>query len=122
MSGEVSVTTAKVTLVIDSADAAGNLLTRGAVRIIPSQRISDPADSVLVETAAVRVSFSGNCGTAPSVDLFPSDLIGPQSGGSPAWSYTAYYDGCPGNPQPWSFHLLSTGGATQRLSSLSALP
>lgn len=113
--------TAKVTLVIDSADAAGNLLTRGAVRIIPSQRISDPADSVLVETAAVRVQFSGNCGTAPSVNLFPSDLIGPQGVSAPDWSYTVYYDGCPGNPQPWSFHLLSTGGASQRLSSLTAL-
>jgi hypothetical protein len=113
-------TTSKVTLVIDSADATGTLLTRGAVRIIPSQRVSDTADGVLVETAAVRVQFTG-CGTAPSVDLFPSDLIGPQSGGSPEWSYTVYYDGCPGNPQPWSFHLLSTDGATQRLSSLTAL-
>lgn len=113
-------TTAKVTLTIDSADATGTLLTRGFARIRPSQRVSDPADSVLVETAAVRVQFT-SCGTAPSADLFPNDLIGPQSGGSPAWSYTVYYDGCPGNPQPWSFHLLSAGGAAQRLSGLTAL-
>lgn len=112
--------TAKVTLVIDSADAGGNLFTRGAVRIYPSQRISDTADGVLVETAAVRAQFSTD-GTAPAVDLFPNDLVGPQSGGTPAWQYTLYYDGCPGNPQPWSFRLLSADGTTQRLSSLTAI-
>jgi hypothetical protein len=109
-------TTAKVTLIIDSADATGTLLTRGAIRIIPSQRVSDTADGLLVETAAVRVPLTG-CGTAPSVSLFPNDLIGPQGVSAPDWSYAVQY----GNPQPWSFHLLSTSGASQRLSSLTAL-
>jgi hypothetical protein len=113
-------TTAKVTLIIDSADATGTLLTRGAIRIIPSQRVSDTADGLLVETAAVRVPLTG-CGTAPSVSLFPNDLIGPQGVSAPDWSYAVQYENCPGNPQPWSFHLLSTSGASQRLSSLTAL-
>lgn len=112
-------TTSKVTLVIDSADAGGNLFTRGSVRIYPSQRIADAADGVLIEPAAVRAQFSSN--GAPSVDLFPCDLIGPQAAGVPAWQYTVYYDGCPGNPTSWSFRLLSADGATQRLSSLTAI-
>lgn len=115
-------TTQKVTLVIDCASADGTPFTRGAVRVLPSfTRLGDPADQVLIEQAPARVSFAG-CTTAPSVDLFPNDLIGPQGVSAPAWSYTVYYDGCPGNPQPWSFQLLSTGGTVQRLSSLAQSP
>lgn len=112
-------TTTKVTLVIDSATADGNPFTCGSARIFPSQRISSTADGLLVEIAPVRARFS-RCGP-PSVELFPCDLIGPQAGGIPAWSYTVYYDATPGPPSSWSFRLLSTDGATQRLSSLTAL-
>lgn len=114
------VTTAKVTLTADSADASGRLFTRGSARFLPSfTRLGDPADMVLIEQAPARVTFDG---TGPAVQLFPCDLIGPQGEDAPGWAYTVYYDGCPGNPQPWSFQLLSTAGSTQRLSSLAAAP
>lgn len=114
--------TQKVTLVLDSADAEGNLFTRGSVRIFPGARIPDAADQVLLEAAPARVSFP-KTGGPPSVDLFPNDLIGPQQDdGTPGWTYTVYYDGCPGNPDSWSFYLLSTDGAEQRLSSLASVP
>lgn len=115
--------TQKVTLAVDSATVDGKLFTRGSARILPSfSRLGDPADQVLLEQAPARVVFPGD-GGAPVVDLFPCDLIGPQQDdGTPGWTYTVYYDGCPGNPQPWSFYLLSTGGAVQRLSSLAAVP
>lgn len=114
--------TQKVTLTVDSADASGALFTRGAVRILPSfTRLGDTADQVLIEQAPARVVFPA-AGGPPSVDLFPNDLIGPQNAGGPGWSWTVYYDGCPGNPRPWSFYLLSTGGAAQRLSGLAEVP
>lgn len=114
-------TTQKVTVVLDIADIGGNLFSRGSVRIFPSVRLPDPADQVLLEQAPARASF-GRTGP-PGVDLYPNDLIGPQNGnGTPGWTYTVYYDGCPGNPAPWSFYLLSANGGTQRLSELAAVP
>lgn len=114
-------TTAKVTLTVDSADISGRLFTRGSARFLPSfARLGDPADQLTLEQAAARVAFDGR--GAPAVQLFPCDLIGPQGDSGPAWAYTMYYDGTPGNPQPWSFQLLSTDGGTQRLSSLAVAP
>lgn len=116
-------TTQKITLTIDSATADGRFFTRGSARIVPSfLRLGDPADQVLIEQSAARVTFGGDWRTAPTVSLFPNDLIGPQNDDGPGWTYTVFYDSCPGNPPPWSFYLLSTGGILQRLSSLAAVP
>jgi hypothetical protein len=113
------VTTARITLICDSGTADGALYTRGALRIVPSfTRLGDTADQVLIEQAGVRVTFP-ECDGPPSAELFPTDLIGPQPQG---WQYTVWYDGCPGNPPPWNFYLLSTNGATQRLSALAEVP
>ena len=114
-------TTEKVTLTVDSADITGALFGRGSARIMPSARIPDAADQLLLEQAPARVTFTGS--GAPQVQLYPCDLIGPQQdNGTPGWAYTIYYDGCPGNPQPWSFYLLSTDGDSQRLSGLATAP
>lgn len=113
--------TQKVTVTLDSASAGGTLFNRGSVRILPSARIPDETDQLLLEVAPVRVSFP-KTGGPPTVDLFPCDLIGPQGDDGPGWSYTVYYDGCPGNPASWSFQLLSTDGSEQRLSSLAEAP
>jgi hypothetical protein len=113
--------TQKITLTVDCATADGKLFKRGSLRVIPSfARLGDTADQVLIEQAGVGASFDGR--TAPTVALFPCDLIGPQADDGPAWSYNVYYDNCPGNPQPWSFQLLSTNGTAQRLSSYAASP
>lgn len=114
--------TAKVTLTVDSADSGGSILKRGSVRIALNARTPDAADSVLLETAAVRAEFSRE-GTAPTVDLYPNDLISGSDGdGNPLTCYTVYYTGTPGNLQPWSFWLLSTNTYTQRLSQLAEAP
>jgi hypothetical protein len=108
-------TTQKITLTVDSATPDGRLFRHGAVRILPSfTRVGDPGDQVLIEQAPARVQFGGR--VAPTVMLFPTDLIGPQPQG---WNYTVYYDGCPGNPQPWDFYLNSGDGPAQRLSALA---
>lgn len=118
-----TLTTQKVTLTVDCATPDGKFFVRGSVLIIPSfTRLGDPVDLVLIEQAGARAVFDGDPGKAPVVDLFPCDLIGPQTGDGPGWSYTVYYDGAPGAPQPWSFCLLSTGGTDQRLSSLAQMP
>lgn len=120
MGGE-AVTTQKITLTCDSATADGKFFTRGALRILPSfTRLGDTADQVLIEQAGLRAVFDGR--TAPTVSLFPNDLIGPQNEDGPGWTYTAFYDNCPGNPQPWSFYVLSANGTAQRLSALAAVP
>lgn len=126
-------TTQKITLTADCATPDGRPFRRGAVRFLPSQRIADSTDSVLIEAAPARCVFpalqlvpgawgeSTRTWTFPTVDLFPCDLVGPQDGSTPGWYYTVYYDGCPGNPAPWSFYLLSTGGTAQRLSGQTAV-
>jgi len=114
------VTTPKVTLILDSADITNKPFRYGRVRIVPSTRIPDPADSGLLEMAGAEVRFD-KIGT-PQVDLFPNDLIGPQGDTLPGWYYTIYYDECPGTPRPWSFYVLSTNNTPQRLSSLAATP
>jgi hypothetical protein len=110
-------TTTKVTLTLDEADAAGNPLSSGSVRIVPSTRFADTADSLIVGQVPVRADFTS--AGAPTVELYPNDLVGPQSGGSPQWAYTIYYDSVPGNPPSWSFQVLSTNGDTQSLHALS---
>lgn len=138
-----TLTTQKVKLTVDSATPDGRYFRRGGVRFMPSVRIADSADDVLIEQAPAYVRFGdpfpgggewgtewgapgsgpwGSAGAAPTVDLFPCNLVGPQSDGSPAWHYTVYYDArCPGSIQPWSFVLLSTNGTTQRLSQQTEL-
>ncbi len=113
--------TPKVTLVLDEGDAGENPVTCGSVRIVPSQRLPDPADQLEIGQAPVRARF-GDSGP-PSVELVPNDLIGPQQpGGNPGWSYTIYYDGVPGDPEPWSFWVLWSDGPEQRLSDLAEAP
>jgi hypothetical protein len=114
------VTTTKVTVIIDSADITNKPFQYGRVRIVPSARIPDPADSALLERAGAQARFTRN--GAPTVSLFPNDLIGPQGDTLPGWYYTVYYDECPGNPTPWSFYLLSENSTPQRLSTLAETP
>ena len=103
--------TQKITFTVDCATPDGRPFRRGAVRILPSARIPDTVDQVLIEQTPVRVTFDGI--KSPTVDLYPTDLIGPQPQG---WWYQVFYDSCPGNPAPWDFFLLSANGPTQRLS------
>jgi hypothetical protein len=114
--------TQKVALTCDSATPDGMVFTHGLLQFVPSfTRLGDPSDQVLIEQAAARAVFDDS-GTPPVIDLFPCDLIGPQDGDNPGWTYSVIYEGCPGNPPPWSFYLLSTGGDAQRLSSLAEVP
>lgn len=114
-------TTQKVTLIVDSADIEGNLFTYGQVRISTGVRLPDPGDQLLIEMAPAGVIFDGN--GPPQIDLYPSDLIGPQQdNGSPGWTYRIDYENCPGYNKSWAFYILSTGGATQRLSALAVMP
>ena len=114
-------TTAKVTLIVDSSDIQGNPFTYGAMHFVPSMRIPDPDGEVLLEVAEAIARFGGS--GIPQIDLYPNDLLGPgQSDGTPGWVYTVEYHECPGNPSSWSFYLLSTNGTPQRLSSLAETP
>ena len=115
-------TTQKVAVTCDSGTADGVLFAHCALRFVPSfTRLGDPADQVLIEQAPAHAVFDDS-GTPPVVDLLPCDLIGPQDDDGPGWTYTVFYDGCPGNPPSWSFYLLSTNSAAQRLSSLAEVP
>ena len=108
--------TTKITLTVDCATPDGKPFQKGSVRFLPSARIADPGDDVLVEQAAPRVRFGmREWPESPTVDLYACDLIGPAG-----WTYTVYYDKCPGNPAPWSFSLLSANGTKQRLSAVAA--
>jgi len=113
--------TPKVTLILDSTDFEDKQFSYGQIRLLPSMRIPSPPDQALFEQVEAVAHFSKN--QVPQLDIYPNDLIGPQQeDGSPGWSYKIYYDGCPVNPTPWSFYLLSTDGFSQRLSSLAETP
>jgi hypothetical protein len=115
----------KVTLILDSASIQGGQFRYGRIKLRPSMRIPDTTDHQLLEKVEVSASF--NRTSVPQVDIYPNDLIGPQQdNGFPGWAYTVFYDQCPGNPQPWTFYVLSTDGIgpdnPQRLSDLAEAP
>jgi len=108
----------RVAVTIDSADIFGNQFKTGRIRLVPSQRVSDTVNHMLLEMTEATVWFDRT--SKPVVNLYPNDLLGPQNDdATPGWSYRVYYDDCPGNPQPWSFNLLSTDGPDQNLSDLA---
>lgn len=115
-------TISKIIVTLDSADDAGALFTRGSVRILLNARTPVPGGSgPLLEVAPARAQFDGH--GAPVVSLYPNDLLtAPNDDSSPGTQYRIFYDGCPGNPQPWSFYVLSTNGGAQLLSGLASAP
>jgi hypothetical protein len=106
-------TISTVTLTIDSADDGGTLLRNGSVRIYLNSRAAVPDGGPLLEQIAARARFTG--GTAPTVDLYPNDLLPGDT------QYTIYYDGQAGSLPSWSFVLVSTDG-DRKLSDLAAVP
>ena len=111
-------TTTKIALTLNEGGPDGTYLKSGSCRIFPSARFADTADDLIVGIVPIRAQFSAD--GPPVVNLLPNDLVGPQNGDTPGWSYTIYYDGYPGNAlAPWSFQVLSTGGDSQNLSSLT---
>ena len=107
-------------LILDEADSGGNLIVRGSVTIALSQRVPDAGDDLIFGQAPVTGVF--RAGGPPSVRLPFNDTFGPQGDDAPGTTYTITYNGVPGSPASWSFYLLSTGGATQRLSALAPVP
>jgi hypothetical protein len=111
-----------VTLILDGTAATGALADDGQAVIVPSvTQLPDPADEMLVWPIPVTRSFGGS--QRPQVQLLPNDLYGPQQeSGLPGWTYDISFPGVPGDPEPFSFYLLSTNGSTQYLSALAEVP
>src|ERR1700761_2517473 len=111
----------KVTLIANCTDIQGNPFTYGYLRFNPSMRLPNTDDNLLLEQAEAFARFGLD--GPPAVELYPCDLLGPQQdNGTPGWTYTADYEGCPGNPKEWSFYLLSSNGNTQYLSDIAETP
>jgi hypothetical protein len=110
-----------VRLNVDEGDASGALLSSGQATITLSSRVPVPENDIIAGQKPIVIKFTGG-GMPPYTNLFPNDLIGPQTDDGPGTYYTISYQSMQPVPPTWSFQIISTDGPEQYLSHKSANP
>ena len=112
-----AVTVNYVTLTCDYFDGAGNLLNGGTATFTPTSELTDATDHERIPLAPVTVTFKPM--GSPTARLLATDNANVLPSG---WAWLVTFSGVSGSPASFQFFLPFSGGASQFLSALAALP